>query len=638
MPQSLFHKLSRSSRFRVPPRALICAAQLALVVFAGVVAFLLRLEFQLPLYALKQLHYALPLWAISKTLAFHYYDLDRGWWRNSSIPELIRCGKANLAGSAIGAALILLLAPAGFPRSIYFLDLLVCMHASVGLRLLARFIGDVAFHRRHDPLAPRALIYGAGSAGTMLLSGLRSNSRLHYDVCGFIDDDRRKAGMKVLDLPIVGQGDNLAAIVAQLSIAEILIAIPSADGPHMARVMDRCHSAGVRCKTVPGLDEILEGTASAAQIRDVPVEDLLDRSSVKLEVDKICDRLEGQVVLITGAAGSIGSELCHQVARFRPAAIVALDASETPLFYIQQEILERYPDVVFHAEIGNIKNRDRLDAVFAKYGPSIVYHAAAYKHVPLMEAHIFEAVENNVLGTYNLAVTAAEHGVETFVMISSDKAVRPTNVMGVTKRVAELLIRSLHSRGTRFVSVRFGNVLGSQGSVIPVFKKQIAAGGPVTVTHPDMRRYFMTIPEAVQLVLQASTMGKGNEIFVLDMGQPVKIVDLARNLILLSGLRPDIDVKIEFTGLRPGEKLYEELSTIEEHTLPTYHQKIKVFAGNGIPDRMLARIKSLSELCGARDMRRLVLELKDIVPEYTPSSHVLTESAPGRSKHRSAAA
>jgi FlaA1/EpsC-like NDP-sugar epimerase len=344
-------------------------------------------------------------------------------------------------------------------------------------------------------------------------------------------------------------------------------------------------------------------------------------------MEDIRERLEGEVVLITGAAGSIGSELCRQVARVKPRAIVALDAAETPLFYIAAEMREKFPNVPFHAEIGNIQNRGRLEEVFSTFEPSVVYHAAAYKHVPLMEANVFEAVENNVFGTFTLANTAADFGVETFVMISSDKAVCPTNVMGVTKRVAELLIRSLQNRGTQFVSVRFGNVLGSQGSVVPSFKKQIAAGGPVTVTHPEMRRYFMTIPEAVQLVLQASTMGNGGEIFVLDMGQPVKIVDLARNLILLSGLQPDKDIKITFTGIRPGEKLYEELSTYEEHTLPTCHEKIKIFAGNGIAERMTSRVKALRELCERRDRRGVILELQDIVPEYTPSTEVLPEAA-----------
>ena len=345
---------------------------------------------------------------------------------------------------------------------------------------------------------------------------------------------------------------------------------------------------------------------------------------MRLEEDEIRGALQGKVVLVTGAAGSIGSELCRQIARFRPAGIVGFEIAESPLFEIDREMRQAFPQTPFYPEIGSIQNRARLDEVLRQYSPSVVYHAAAYKHVPLMEAHIFEAIENNVFGTYNVAAAAADHGVEDFVMISSDKAVRPTNVMGATKRVAELLLLALQNGGTKYVAVRFGNVLGSNGSVIPIFKKQIAAGGPVTVTHPDMRRFFMTIPEACQLVLQAAVIGKGGQICVLDMGEPVKIVDLARNLILLSGLRPDEDIKIEFTGMRPGEKLYEELSTIFEDTAPTAHEKIRIFIGNGMPENDVAAwLHDLREICEARDAGRLVVALKEIVIDYSPSANLL---------------
>jgi FlaA1/EpsC-like NDP-sugar epimerase len=331
-------------------------------------------------------------------------------------------------------------------------------------------------------------------------------------------------------------------------------------------------------------------------------------------------------VAVTGAAGSIGSELCRQIARFHPAAIVAYDCAETALFYIDREMSESFPGLKFRPEIGDIRNLQRLNEVFAKYRPSILYHAAAYKHVPMMEAHVFEAVENNVIGTWNVAIAAAENGIADFVMISSDKAVRPTSVMGVTKRVAELLIHALQNGRTKYVSVRFGNVLGSNGSVIPLFKQQIAARKPVTVTHPDMRRYFMTIPEAAQLVIQASTMGNGGEIFVLDMGQPVRILDLANNLILLSGLRPGEDVKIVFTGIRPGEKLYEELAHLDEEMQPTFHQKIKNFATHSLPAHgALERIEKLRSLCTERKLSDIVLELKDLVIDYNPSAHLLRQ-------------
>jgi FlaA1/EpsC-like NDP-sugar epimerase len=380
----------------------------------------------------------------------------------------------------------------------------------------------------------------------------------------------------------------------------------------------------VECKTVPGLGDVIQERGLAGQIRDVAVEDLLGRIPVRLEEDQIRAHLEGKVVMVTGAAGSIGSELCRQIARFRPAAIVGFEIAESPLFEIDREMRQAFPAVPFHPEIGSIQNRARLDEVLRRRSPSIVYHAAAYKHVPMMEAHVFEAIENNVLGTYNVAAAAAQHGVEDFVMISSDKAVRPTNVMGATKRIAELLLLTLQNGGTKFVAVRFGNVLGSNGSVIPIFKKQIAAGGPVTVTHPEMRRFFMTIPEACQLVLQAAVIGEGGQICVLDMGEPVKIVDLARNLILLSGLRPDEDIKIEFTGMRPGEKLYEELNSMLEGTVPTAHEKIRIFVGNGMPEGdMLTWLNTLRDICEARDTGRLVVALKEIVLDYSPSTDLL---------------
>ena len=361
-----------------------------------------------------------------------------------------------------------------------------------------------------------------------------------------------------------------------------------------------------------------------SRIRDVAVEDLLGRTPVRIDEGRIRGSVEGRVVMVTGAGGSIGSELCRQIARFQPAGIVGFEIAESPLFEIDRELRQDFPGVPFFPEIGSIQNRTRLNEVMRQYSPSVLYHAAAYKHVPLMEAHVFEAIENNVFGTYNVAMAAAEHGVGNFVMISSDKAVRPTNVMGATKRVAEMLLLALQNGGTRYVAVRFGNVLGSNGSVIPIFKKQIAAGGPVTVTHPEMKRFFMTIPEACQLVLQAAVVGEGGRICVLDMGEPVRIVDLARNLILLSGLRPDEDIRIEFTGVRPGEKLYEELSTLLEDTVPTSHEKIRIFVGNGMPEGdMLARLSCLREICEARDAGRLVVALKEIVLDYSPSTHLL---------------
>jgi FlaA1/EpsC-like NDP-sugar epimerase len=412
-------------------------------------------------------------------------------------------------------------------------------------------------------------------------------------------------------------------LVAEHNVAMMLIAIPSADSSQMLRITGLCQDAGVAFRTMPSLAEILCGHSPSRDLREVEVEDLLGRSAVRLDDAGILAKIAGQVVLVTGAAGSIGSELCRQVARYGPARLVAFELSETALFFLEKEIHQTFPTLTFCPEVGNVQNLARMRDVFAEFSPSLVFHAAAYKHVPLMEKHIFEAVENNVFGTYNAATAASEYGVEDFVMISSDKAVNPTNMMGTTKRVAELVVRSQQNSQTRFVSVRFGNVLGSNGSVLPIFKKQIAAGGPVTVTHPDMERFFMTIPEASQLVLQACTMGRGGEIFVLEMGKPVKIVDLARQLIRLSGLRPDFDIKIQFTGIRPGEKLREEINMADETVLSTRHEKIKIFAGSGLlPEGLSMHLRRLRKHCEERNARALVAELKLLVPEYAVSKDV----------------
>jgi FlaA1/EpsC-like NDP-sugar epimerase len=468
------------------------------------------------------------------------------------------------------------------------------------------------------------LIYGGGAGGSILLSEARSNTAFRRSICGFIDDDPNKQGMSVNGVVVLGTGAQLPELVAQRSVEEVLIAVPSADGNRMKNMVQNCQKAGVPFRTMPAIVEMREGGRKAVLVRDVALEDILGRTVVEWDQTHITEKHRGKVVLVTGAAGSIGSELCRQIARFKPAALVALDTSESPLFDLDQDMRHRFCGMAFHPEIGSVQNRQRLAEVFRRHSPTLVYHAAAYKHVPMMEAHAFEAVENNVLGTYNIAQVAAQYDAEDFVMISSDKAVRPTNIMGATKRVAELLIRSLQNGGTRYISVRFGNVLGSNGSVVPTFQRQIAAGGPVTVTHPDMERFFMTIPEAAQLVLEASSMGKGGEIFVLDMGKPVRIVDLARQLILLSGLKPDRDIMISFSGIRAGEKLYEELNSADEHALATPHQRIKVFNGAHLAAGSASHhLASLRRACESRDLNALLIELKRIVPDYTVGEDLL---------------
>jgi len=605
--------------------ALVEASQIGIFSLSGVAAFLLRFDFSLPPAYLRHLAYALAIWIVVKIAVFHSVKLDRGLWRYLTVTDLFRIAIGNLIASVASCILILFIAPPGFPRSIYLLDLMICFLATSGLRLMLRMMLELTSNARSNRgVEKSALIYGAGDAGITLLREIRNNPRLSYRVLGFLDDRSDKKGLRLAGISVLGGGGEAESIVRKHNVEMILIAIPSATGSEMTRILEQCHAAGAECKTVPGLCEVIEGNGLAGQIREVAVEDLLGRTPVHLEESQIRGTLEGKVVLVTGAAGSIGSELCRQIARFRPAGIVGFEIAESPLFEIDREMHQTFPHVPFHPEIGSIQNRARLDDVLRQYRPSVVYHAAAYKHVPLMEAHVFEAIENNVFGTYNVAVAAAEHGVEDFVMISSDKAVRPTNIMGATKRVAELLLLALQNGCTKYVAVRFGNVLGSNGSVIPIFKKQIAGGGPVTVTHPEMCRFFMTIPEASQLVLQASAIGKGGQICVLDMGHPVKIVDLAKNLILLSGLRPDEDIKIEFIGMRPGEKLYEELSTYLEDTVPTEHEKIRIFVGNGMLERNIKScLDTLHDICEARDTAGLVVALKEIVLDYSRSTHLL---------------
>ena len=620
----VFLSLPRIARRFVPfHRWMIRFTQLAIFLAAGVSAFLLRFDFAIPGQFQHYLLSALIAWAVIKVAVFHLFSLDSGWWSYTSVQDLGHLIAGNSIASSVASVAILLLSAPGFPRSLYFLDFLLCLSMTAGIRLGVRVVFEIS--RTHSSVPrKRTLIFGAGDAGLSLLREIRQNSSLSYQVLGFIDDDVSKTGRRIHQAPVLGTGADLASIVKTHDIETILIALPSANGLEMTRILNQCSNAGVAYKTIPGLAEVIESGGLASQIRDVAVEDLLGRTPVSLDEHQIRGSLEGKVVLVTGAAGSIGSELCRQIARFHPAGIVAFDIAESPLFEIDREMRPSFPQVPFYPEIGSTQNRARLDEVLSQYRPAVIYHAAAYKHVPLMETHIFEAVENNVFGTYNIAVAAADHGVEDMVMISSDKAVRPTNIMGATKRVAELLLLALQNGRTRYVAVRFGNVLGSNGSVIPIFKKQIAAGGPVTVTHPDMRRFFMTIPEACQLVLQAGVIGEGGQICVLDMGEPVKIVDLARNLILLSNLRPDQDIKIDFTGMRPGEKLYEELSTMLEDTAPTAHSKVRIFIGNGMPEGdMLDWLECLREICKSRDAGRLVIALKEIVLDYSPSANLL---------------
>lgn len=604
--------------------------QASVIAISLIASFLVRFDFIFPHAEKQHLVFGLLIAVFVKMLVFYVVGIEHGWWRFSGLSDLVKLFIANVVGSALFTVGAVILIGPKFPRSIYLIDFLLCFLATAGARFGVRLYHEMVMHEVASKTTQKGLvIYGAGVAGLNLVREIRSTPNLNYRIIGFLDDNPHKWNATLLGVRVLGCGRDIGRIFERykrhgVSIDEVVIAMPSASGRQMAEAFASCRASGVPCKTIPNLAELLAGRVKVSQIRDISVENLLGREPVQLEHDRIRDSIVGHSVLVTGAGGSIGSELCRQLIRFGPKCLVLLDQAESDLFKIEMELHGTPSNAKICPVIGDIRDYGRMEEVIRAYGVTCIYHAAAYKHVPMMEHNVIEAVTNNVLGLDNMVKAAYRNGVESFVMISSDKAVNPTNVMGLTKRVSELIASSMPSsdgeHGTKFVSVRFGNVLGSNGSVVPIFKEQIAHGGPVTVTHPEMRRYFMTIPEAVQLVLQASVMGKGSEIFVLDMGEPVPILELARNMIRLSGHEPDVDIPIRFVGLRPGEKLFEELCTESDETQPTYHEKIMVFCGSVLPREFMERwVSELRALVSERDDVRVLSHLAEIVPEYQPS-------------------
>ncbi len=610
---------SRILKYR---KVVIFISQIVLLTLAYYFSFLLRFDFQLGVAFQAVFLQTLPIALGVKLLTFFYFRLFRGWWRYVGMSDLLDIIKAALTSSVLFFGVVYFTRGLiGYPRSVFIIDALLTVTVIGGMRFAVRVYTESA---RLQMTQSNALIVGAGRAGSAIARELRDNEALAYNLVGFVDDDPLKKGERINGIKVLGKTDDLPQIVIEHDVSEILIAIPSASGKQMQRIINLCLECKVEFKTLPALGDIITGSASVGLLRKVKVEDLLVRAPVQLDLAKIQRKFQQRVVMITGAGGSIGSELARQVARFDPQKLVFCERSENDLHKLDIEFAERFPKLARVPIVGDILDVNRLQETISSHRPTSVFHAAAYKHVPMMEKNCFQAVTNNVFGTYNVALTARKFGVEDFVMISSDKAVHPCNIMGVTKRVAEVLILGQQEQSTRFVSVRFGNVLGSNGSVVPLFEQQIANRKPLTVTHPEVRRYFMTIPEAVQLVLQASTMGKGGEIFVLDMGDPVRIVDLARNLIKLSGLEPERDIPIVFTGLRPGEKLFEELRFDAEGLKPTAHEKIRVLDG-GVTDanQINAWLDELAGVVAAKNVHGLVTKLQEIVPEYTPSPEML---------------
>ena len=508
------------------------------------------------------------------------------------------------------------------PRSVWLIDAILCFLLTALMRCSER-IRDEAFLRERPKTQRKGIvIYGAGAAGAELLREIQSNSCTGYDVRGFLDDDHAKHGASIRGVPVLGSGREVTSVVQQLnarnnSVEEVIIAMPAAKGRQIQEALANCRAARLPCKTIPGIEELLSGTVLTAQVRSVSVRDLLGRQPVHLDDRPVRASLAGTSVLVTGAAGSIGSELCRQLARFEPARLILFDQAESDLFGLENELRETFSHLEIIAALGDIREPDRLNEVMHQQEVESVFHAAAYKHVPMMEAHTLEAVRNNILGTWNLVRAAHRQNVRSLLMISSDKAVNPICVMGATKRVCEKIVSARGCRGSKGVSVRFGNVLGSSGSVVPIFQAQIAAGGPVRVTHPGVHRYFMTVGEAVSLVIQASAKSQGGEIFVLEMGEPIRIVDLAENMIRLAGLAPYEDIDIHFTGLRPGEKLVEEIIGAD-NVSTSYQEKIRVIREPALDwDMVVVWIEELERLLKARKEPQVKAHIRTIVPEYT---------------------
>lgn len=585
-------------------------------------AFGLRFDFNVPDNFWPIILQILPVVVLIKILVFRYMGLSDGWWRYVSIPDLLQILRANLVASVcVVLYLVFMRYFEPIPLSVVVLDFLVCFIAMVGTRVVTRVVREQKCIRSKNYDGKKsALVVGSGTVAQSIVREIRENPKMLKAVLGYIDKDMDRKGKVFNGVPVLGTLEDLGKICTRNPIDLIIIAESSVGAKELREIVAFCKDNQIESQIMPAIGDIISGHVSLQHCRDVRLEDLLGRPSIRLDIQEINAYLRGRRVLVTGAAGSIGSEICRQVARFGPEKLVLFENAETPLFHLEKELRESYPEISLIPSLSDIRDRARVSRVFQDHQPQVVFHAAAYKHVPMSEVNPIEVVKNNVFGTKNIVDASFKNNAENFVLISTDKAVNPTNIMGATKRVAEIYVQCLPRKNmTKATTVRFGNVLGSHGSVIPTFREQILKGGPVTVTHPEITRFFMTIPEAVQLVLQAGCMGFGGEIFLLDMGEPVKIIRLAEEMIRLSGRRPYEDIEITFTGLRPGEKLYEELLIDGEGIKPTRHEKIRILEANSCPSGFFKEERLLEATrCG--DPKKLIRVLKAMVPEFTTNT------------------
>lgn len=602
--------------------ALLVIVDIFLITLSGFLSLYIRYDFRFSNMDMKYVDYEiyyLPISLAVTLLLFVLFKLYRSVWRFASSAELLNvigACSASIVLQIIGMSILQMRMPVS-----YYLMKYMFLIAGVGsvrftYRILRMLQERRLFEKKKDNIK-KTMIVGGGEAGAMIIKEFQNSRYLNQKVCCVIDDNASKQGKYIRGIQIMGGREDICHLAEEMDIDEIIVAMPSAPQSEVRDILNICKETGCEMKVLPGLYQMIKGEVSISKLRKVEIEDLLGREPIRIQLDEIMDYVAGKTVLVTGGGGSIGSELCRQIAAHEPKRLIIVDIYENNAYEIQQELKRRYPELDLVVLIASVRNTHRINSIFETYRPDIVYHAAAHKHVPLMEDSPNEAIKNNVFGTYKTAMAADRYGVKRFVLISTDKAVNPTNIMGASKRICEMVIQMMNNRSeTDFVAVRFGNVLGSNGSVIPLFKKQIENGGPVTVTHPDIIRYFMTIPEAVSLVLQAGALAKGGEIFVLDMGEPVKILDLALNLIRLSGYKPYEDIDIEFTGLRPGEKLYEELLMSEEGLQDTPNKLIHIGKPIEFDDEkfflQLEQLKAAAEQDSA-EIRQLVQE---IVPTY----------------------